>query len=51
MEERERLAKRLYDQMEKLAPSQETIEWDDITSDEKGFYFLGIDAVLDELNN
>lgn len=37
-EARERLARALFEAMEKLDPSQETLAWDGLPSGEKDFY-------------
>lgn len=45
---RTRLAERLYSAMEHLDPSQQTVPWDDLGDDEKGFYRASIMALESE---
>jgi hypothetical protein len=43
-----RLAKRLYDEMERLDPSPDTPEWETMPDFERRFYYHCITAILTE---
>ena len=47
--EQARLARVLYDEMERLDPSQEDIEWDALSDRDRRFYELCVERLLAEI--
>lgn len=50
-EAEERLARRLYEAMERLDPSDDARAWEELSAQERQFYRLALGDALDDISN